>query len=808
MNIFAPFSARAWLLALLWACGLLVWITVQRAQRVEYVTQTDHEAATVDAASPTGYAGGKRWLIVPEHHIASYQWIAETQQMLAKAEWRVRHIDTENAPFGREVHSPSPYRWWLGLVAWCDHALSGRPLGLAAERAALWADPLLHLLLVVGSTLFVARQFGAWPATVLAVGLVTIYPFAGGFLPGVPDDRSLTSIFALGSVLPLLAAYSSVTHSRRWFALAGFAGGLGLWISPSHAALLLVGIALGGFLAAWLPSQSTASSSAPTAAEVLPWRTWALSGSVTCLAAYFIEYFPADLDFRLHVVHPLYGITWLGLGELLVLAEVFFQSGKHAWTGARITRLILALASIVALPVATNWSGAPSLLFGDLSASRLTNLPNGAVAKNFAGWISRDGISPAIIATCLPLLILGPSIWLTLRRRTEMRARKSIALVLGPVIMLLPIALSQLAWWNLVDAMILALLVAVTTAIHYPAASPLSRWGWTGCAGLVFLPGLVQLMPMSTRERQMEFTRLEVEGLIERSIAHWIADHAPSPDAVILAPPARTPSWCFHSGLRGLGTANWENRDGLAVAVRIASATTADEAQALLNQRGVTHIILPSWDHDLDVFAGWSVAKPEDTFISALHRWSLPPWLRPLPYQLPKVAGFEDQSVAIFEVTSEENPATAMSRTAEYFLEMQQLDLAAAAGQVLQRYPADLGALVAVAQVERARGGSPAFTKAFAVLLANLAGGSDRSLAWDRRVSLAIVLAQGERAELSREQMKRCLEKLDEARLRSLTPASLYRLLVLCRSFGLSISDPKLEQQSRILLPAELRSRL
>ena len=808
MKPIALFSSRAWLLSLLWACGLLVWTNLQRAQRVEYVMQTDHDDATVDAASPTGYAGGKRWLIVPEHNNRSYQWIAETQQMLAKAEWRVRHIDTENAPLGREVHSASPYRWWLGLVAWCDHALSGRPLGLAVERAALWADPLLHLLLVVGATLFVARQFGAWPAAVLAVGLVTVYPFAGSFLPGVPDDRSLTSILALASVLPLVAGFRSATHSRRWFALAGFAGGLGLWINPSHVALLIVGVAVGGLLATWLARPAPVTNSPPASAEMLPWRTWALSGSAACLAAYLVEYFPADLDFRLHVVHPLYGVAWLGLAELLVLAEVFFQQGKHTWTGARFKRFIFALAAIVALPVATNWSGAPSLLFGELSASRLTNLPNGVIGKDFASWISRDGITPAIIATCLPLLILGPGFWLTFRRRTEKSARKSIALLLGPVIVTLLIALAQLAWWNLVDVMLLALLVAVTAAVHSPGTSAGSRWSWTGLVCLVFLAGLVRLWPGSTREGQVEFTRLEVVGLIERSFAHWLADHAPSPDAVILAPPDRTPSLCFHSGLRGLGSANWENREGLAAAVRIVSATTADEAQALLNQRRVTHIILPSWDHDLDVFAGWSVAKPEDTFIGALHRWSLPPWLRPLPYQLPKVTGFEDQSVAIFEITSEENPATAMSRTAEYFLEMQQPDLAAAAGQALQTYPADLSALVALAQVERARGGAPAFSKVFTALLANLASGSDRSLPWDRRVSLSIVLAMGERTELSREQVMRCLEKLDVARLRSLSPASLYRLLVLCRSFGLSISDPKLEQQSRILLPAELRSRL
>src|SRR5688500_7493843 len=148
--------SRIWLLIPLCALGFLVWTNWERARRVDAVTMTDAEDAVVDAASATGYAGGKRWLIVPEHNNRSYQWIAETQQMLMQRQWRVRHIDTENAPLGRDVYSASPYRWWLGLIAWVDHTFSGRPLGLSVERAALWTDPLLHVLLLVFTTIFVA----------------------------------------------------------------------------------------------------------------------------------------------------------------------------------------------------------------------------------------------------------------------------------------------------------------------------------------------------------------------------------------------------------------------------------------------------------------------------------------------------------------------------------------------------------------------------------------------------------------------------------------------------------------------------
>jgi hypothetical protein len=326
--------------------------------------------------------------------------------------------------------------------------------------------------------------------------------------------------------------------------------------------------------------------------------------------------------------------------------------------------------------------------------------------------------------------------------------------------------------------------------------------------GLAFLPGLVQLLPPAAADGNIAFTRLEVEGLIERALAHWIADHAGPAGAVILVPPDRTTSWCFHGGLRGLGSANWENRDGLEATVRIVTATTANEAQTLLAQRGVTHIIIPSWDSDLDEFARWTLRNPEDAFIMALHHWALPLWLRPLPYKLPTVAGFADQSVVILEVTDEGNRAASLGRLAEYFIEMQQLELAASTGEALQRYPTDLGALVALAQVEKARGDAAEFAKTFDAVLSSVASGSDRTLAWDRRVSLAVVLAQGGREDLAREQVQRCLEGLDETRIRSLTTGSLFRLQVLCRAVGFSIPDHRLRELGSRLLPAELRSRL
>jgi hypothetical protein len=820
MSLPFRFFPRAWIFAPLCALLLLGWIDLRRAQRVEFVSGVAAEDAVVDPASPTGYAGGKRWLIIPEHNNHSYQWLQESQQMLAQDGWRVRRVDYENAPFGREVHSASPYHWWLGLMAWCDHAISGRTIALSVERAALFADPVLHVLLLLGSALLIARWFGAFPAGLASLGLVALFPLGAAFLPGVPDCFSLVQACVLFSILPLLTGAGTAAlaetgpaapgtdrrarQQRRRFFLAGVAGGCGLWVSAAEQLPVLEGIALGGILAAWV----TRSGMKATAGETpggAPWRAWALGGAVTCLLAYLVEYFPAHMDLRLRVNHPLYGLAWLGLGELLAHFSAWMHREKpfRNWRG--LVACVLAALAVAALPVAMVRTGSQAFLSGDLLASRLTSLPDGVVAPSLWAWILRDGVSGGVAAACLPLLFLVPVAWLVVRRETGVGRRAALAVAAGPVLMTLVLGCLQLHWLSLLDDTLLVLLVAATAQ-----ATGRGRWLWSGLAGTVFVAGLIQLKPAPATDAStnFKFTRAEVEGLYERALAHWIADHSDAPGPVVLLPPFRTSSFCFYGSLRGLGTQNWENRDGLLATFRIVTSARPDETQALVNERGVAYIVLPSWDTDLNDIARVGLKRPEDSFIYALDHWVLFNWLRPLPYQLPAVSGFEGQSVKILAVTDETDPATERSRLVEYFVEMQQLEIARYASKVLRRYPADLGALVALAQVEKAGEDEDGFATDFAALVANLASGSDRALAWDRRVSLAVVLALGKRNDLAREQARRCLDQIDATRIRSLTTGSLYHLLVLGKVYHLDISDPKLRSLALSLLPAELRQRL
>lgn len=308
MKFLPRLSFRAWLIVPVLACGFIVGTSAVRVQQAIRVSELAGTPPSFDKASATGYAGGVRQLIVPGRDQISAQWIMQTQQMLAEGSVRVRHVGYDNAPQGRDVLSASAYRWWLGAMAWIDHAMSDRPLGISVERAALFADPVLHGLLLIGTVVFVARRFGALAAALLAAGLAAMFPLGGTFLAGQPAERGLVIGCALWSVLLLVAreaAGETERSARRRFFFAGVVGGLGLWLDVRTQAPILIGIGLGAVVAGWLAHRSRAIH--PPA----PWRMWAAGGAATTLAAYLVEYFPSHLGhWRPDAVQPLHALAW------------------------------------------------------------------------------------------------------------------------------------------------------------------------------------------------------------------------------------------------------------------------------------------------------------------------------------------------------------------------------------------------------------------------------------------------------------------------------------------------------------------
>ena len=229
---------------------------------------------------------------------------------------------------------------------------------------------------------------------------------------------------------------------------------------------------------------------------------------------------------ELRVNYPLYALSWLGIGELLWRSACWLRRDKAFGSLKDITMWVLSAAAAASLPIAFVVSEGHSFLAGDLLSTRLTNLQDGVVAESVSAWYARDGLTGAIGATCLPLVLLGPAAWLLSSSRTGAAHRNALAIPIGPALVLLTLAIHQIRWWNTVDGALLALLVASAAAVTAATDSRLARWLLLGLAGVALMPGFFQLLPPkhTGSPNDFKFTRAEIEGLYERALAQWIAD--------------------------------------------------------------------------------------------------------------------------------------------------------------------------------------------------------------------------------------------------------------------------------------------
>jgi hypothetical protein len=439
-------------------------------------------------------------------------------------------------------------------------------------------------------------------------------------------------------------------------------------------------------------------------------------------------------------------------------------------------------------------------------AHRLTRLPDAAAATDLANWIRQSGNSAQLWATLLPAVGLVPVCWSLLRGNSNAVSRLTLALAGGAVLAALVPAIFFLQWWQQFDgALLLAITVSVALAAREETKSRTASI-WAVLFFVLLIPGFVRALPPRGAAKT-QIPVQEVDGLIERDLARWLAKRAGGgADAVVWAPPATTQALHFYGGLRGVGTLAEGNTEGLTAAVRIARAASAPEALALIQRRNITHLVLPSWDPYFEELMGAEGAT--GSFLGTLRVGNLPSWLRPVPYQFRKIGGIEDYEVRIFEVVDEQEPTLATSRRAEYLAEMGQLDAAGIALRELQQFPTDIGALAAQAQVRAAQRDAVGLAQVVKSLKTRLAAGGDRYLPWDRRISLAIVLARENEVDRAREQIARCLKETSAERLRTLSPGMLLNYQLLLVAFETPIQDPALRSLARELLPFELRSHL
>ena len=387
--------ARPWMLVPLLALGFVCLTGALRLRRVEYVTAI---GGLRRGMASEAYSAG--------HHNESYEWLDQTRQMFAQGQWRVRYVDYENAPAGRDVNAASPYRWWLGIVALVRHVVSGSPIGPSVEWAALVADPLL--LVVVGglAVIFVARRFGILSAALLSAGLANALPL----LPPSSFPGHLTT-----ADFPCSWHFRRAhtpSRDRRWRSWRSRCSAEALVLccgcrgwnrsldSVPGEFPVLAGIGVGGLLGAWV-SRPGGSGGPSTASEPLPWRVWAFGGAVTSLGAYLIEFFPSHMgSWELHSVHPVLGIAWLGGGGGWLGGSRLQFGGCRARMGLKgIAGSVLAVAALASIPAVLWLTHSPGFFLEDLSTVRLSILPESTSAPSLWSWLLQNGFTPMVWAT-------------------------------------------------------------------------------------------------------------------------------------------------------------------------------------------------------------------------------------------------------------------------------------------------------------------------------------------------------------------------------------------------------------------------
>jgi hypothetical protein len=299
-------------------------------------------------------------------------------------------------------------------------------------------------------------------------------------------------------------------------------------------------------------------------------------------------------------------------------------------------------------------------------------------------------------------------------------------------------------------------------------------------------------------------------SLAERDLAHALRLRAGAGPLVVLSSPATTSRLLYFASARGLGTAYWENLDGMKRAAAIFAAKSADEAHRLIRAAGITHIVLLSWDDFVAPYVrlarGLSPRDPitDPAFgIELMQGREPPPWLRRLPDHLPRLPLFQHERVLIYEITDQTQPGRVLVRAARDALYRGQLAEAQKRIPELERAPADLAAQVSLARIAFAARDQTRFTQALDRIGALLPANS--SLEPEDRVDLVAVLMLAGQADDARAQLTLALRGFDESAVRHLTPGSVATLLSLANRLEVVWPDTHLRDLAADLVPPDRR---
>lgn len=624
-----------------------------------------------------------------------YHWIRYAQTMEKDRLWRVRHTDMDCPPTGRTVNWSSLFTGWLWMLGKITSLFTADPCNRAIARTSWWANPLLHVIVLVLAMLIATRSRGPWAGVFIAIGMVSSTPFTEGFQAANPDHHGLVDgvillVFLLtwccdfgfietpgatASATPLAedAVCEQRERARRYFLTAGVVTGLGVAISALPILFVLAGLGLGTLLAcALFPRKGL---DAPMIYESGVWQAWGRAAGGTALVLYLLEYFPGPMRLLLDVNHPLWALALWGSGELMtVTTSGLAGRGRPTislYSAAAIFVAVSAPLVLIAFgPAGTFSIGEPFLgKIGD----QIVELRPLSVLIDERGTnvlLHMFHLQPAAILIAVGIIVWGLG---------SPVQRAGLVVLIVPVLLLGWQTWEQGRWALQFSAAVQPLVVAVIGVLvslaHGLSCSNARQAALTAIAlffaGVQFLAAPRHALEVLRKEGLRPMPDLsESIDLAVRDLVGFLKVRRPEVTPVFFSGTALGTSLAYFSGGRALATLFWENREGLRAAGAIACAQTDEEAYQLLRERQITHLVFSSKDlwnrYYYPIFRPGSPPGEETT--SFWHRvfrnGQLPRWLRPVVYELPpyfRDAGFV---MGIYEFYPQQTEAEALHHMA------------------------------------------------------------------------------------------------------------------------------------------------
>ncbi|MFQ3577608.1 MAG: hypothetical protein SNJ52_01170 [Verrucomicrobiia bacterium] len=548
-----------------------------------------------------------------------YMWNVHAEALGGENGLRLRRTSFDNYPDGRAVHWNSAFAWFLRGLGEARRAMDGGELRPALFLGSLWAAPIIAVTGLWVLLIICSRRYGGLMAAILGVSLLLLPGASEGFAPANPDHHGLISLLALGVVLGICRPGAA---SMIW---SGFFNGALFWTSALTGSILALAIGLAAIL--------TTHASRMEIWRPADWVRWGCSSAGFSLLFFLLEKAPDALgDLRLEVNHPLYALALLGGGlGLSVLAT------RRRPSPGSVTRLGAGGVLLAPLPV-TIWFFPASYLASDPLLTALYDYI--AELEPLWSFFPLKGV----VVLCLPVSLAAWLLVGMLVRRDGLPKPERLLLAftaLVTVFLSIP-ALFQVRWWA-VSVPLLTLPIAWGLSLAWKAdRRPLWLWLVLGVLGGSILYTthlqLHSVVPQYFAGWRATPTAEQLNGMLHREIAAAVQRKESQP-SVILSSPNSSIIIAAMAGEKTIGTLYWENIEGLRKAFHIFNATTVEEGSRLLDQIGVSHVVLMGWQPFIQESGEilkrlGSIAQPPDVAFALmlLEGRRSPPGFYPQPF--------------------------------------------------------------------------------------------------------------------------------------------------------------------------------